>query len=77
MKQVASSVLLALSFILVSYVAYASTLKMEATYSSETLVDFQWTTRRYISENIILHNHRCENLKSYIKYFKVKLTPGY
>jgi hypothetical protein len=31
----------------------------------ETSVDFQRRTRRYIPENRILHNHRCENLKSY------------
>jgi hypothetical protein len=30
---------------------YFSTLKMEAIYSSETSVDFQWTTRRYIPED--------------------------
>jgi hypothetical protein len=30
--------------------------------SSETAVDFQWTTRRYIAEDRTLHNHRCENL---------------
>jgi hypothetical protein len=52
-KQVASS-------------AYSSTLKMEATYSSETLVDFQRTTQCHIPEDITLHNHFCENLKSYI-----------
>jgi uncharacterized membrane protein len=28
--------------------------------------DFQRTTRRYILEDSTLHNHRCENLKSYI-----------
>jgi hypothetical protein len=28
--------------------AYYSTLKMEATRSSETSADFQWTIRRYI-----------------------------
>jgi hypothetical protein len=32
---------------------------------SETSVDFQRTTRRYIPEDGTLHNHRCENLKSY------------
>jgi hypothetical protein len=32
----------------------------------ETSVDFQRTTRRYIPEDSTLHNHRCENLKSYI-----------
>jgi hypothetical protein len=38
---------------------------MEAICSSETSVDFQRTTRRYIPENSTLHNHGCENLKSY------------
>jgi hypothetical protein len=38
---------------------------MEATCSSETSVDFQRTTRRYIPEDSPLHNHRFENLKSY------------
>jgi hypothetical protein len=37
---------------------------MEATYSSETSVDFQRTTWRYIPEEITLYNIRCENLKS-------------
>jgi hypothetical protein len=51
-------------------VAYSSTLKMEATYSSETSVDFQRTIRRYITEDRTVHNHRCDNLKSclVIKY---------
>jgi hypothetical protein len=35
--------------------AYSSTLKMEATYSSETSVDFQWTTLRYVPEDRTLH----------------------
>jgi hypothetical protein len=39
-------------------------LKMEATCSSETSVDTQRTTRRYIPEDDALHNDRCENLKS-------------
>jgi hypothetical protein len=33
---------------------------MEATFSSETSVDFQWTTRLYILEDRTLHNHRSE-----------------
>jgi hypothetical protein len=41
------------------------TLKMEATCSSETSVDSQRTTLHYIPEDRTLHNHRCENLKSY------------
>jgi hypothetical protein len=32
---------------------------------SETSVDFQWTTWRYIPEDSTLHSHSCENLKSY------------
>jgi hypothetical protein len=38
---------------------------MEAICSSETSVDTQQTTRRYIPEDGTLHNHRCENLKFY------------
>jgi hypothetical protein len=38
---------------------------MEAIYYSETSVDTQRTTRRYIPEDGTLPNHRCENLKSY------------
>jgi hypothetical protein len=44
------------SFTLVSYLAYSSTLKMEATCSSETSVDFQRTTHHYIPEDIILRD---------------------
>jgi hypothetical protein len=44
----------------------SSTLKKEAICSSETSVETQRTTRRHISEGDTLHNHRCENLKSYI-----------
>jgi hypothetical protein len=43
------------------------TLKMEAIRSSETSVDTR-STRRHIPENGILHSHRRENLKSYIKW---------
>jgi hypothetical protein len=32
-------------------------------------VDTQRTTRRYIPEDGTLHNHRCENLKSYLVFF--------
>jgi hypothetical protein len=50
---------------LVSCSAYSSALKMEAICSSETSVETQRTTRRYIPEDGTLHNHRCENLNSY------------
>jgi hypothetical protein len=49
---------------LVSCSAYPSTLNMKATFSSETSVSFQRTTRRYMPEHRTLHNHRRENLKS-------------
>jgi hypothetical protein len=40
-------------------------LKMEAICSSETSVDTQQSTRRYIPEDGTFHNHRCANLKPY------------
>jgi hypothetical protein len=46
--------------------AYSSTLKMEAICSTETSIDIRRTTRRYIPEDSTLHNHRCENLKSWL-----------
>jgi hypothetical protein len=50
-----------------SSLAYSSALKMEATYFSEKkMVDFQRTRRRYIPEEIILHNHHCQNFRSYL-----------
>jgi hypothetical protein len=52
-------------FMLVSCLAYSLILKMEATCSSETSVDFQWTTQYYIPQDKTLHNHHYENLKSY------------
>jgi hypothetical protein len=45
---------------------YSSILKIKVTYSSETSVNFQLITRRYISEGITLHNHRYGNLRSCI-----------
>jgi hypothetical protein len=39
---------------------------MEAICSSETLVATQQTIQCYRPEDDTLHNHRCENLKSYI-----------
>jgi hypothetical protein len=49
-----------------AYAAYYSTLNMESICSPEMSVDFQRTTRRYITEDRSLHNHRCENLRSHI-----------
>jgi hypothetical protein len=49
-----------------------SSLKMEAIYSSATSVQIQRTTRRYIPEDRTLHNHRCENLRSYTALYPKK-----
>jgi hypothetical protein len=43
------------SFTLASCLAYSSTMKMGATYSSETSVGFQRATRSYIQEDKNLH----------------------
>jgi hypothetical protein len=45
-----------LNFLIVPYLAYSSTLKMEATCSSETSTDFHRTTLRYIPEDRTLNN---------------------
>jgi hypothetical protein len=50
---------------------------MEAICSSETSVDTPRTTRRYIPEDGALHNHRCENLKSYIIVLRLILNVYY
>jgi hypothetical protein len=42
-----------LCFLLVSCWAYSSTLKMEATCSSETSIDFERTTHQYIAQDKI------------------------
>jgi hypothetical protein len=39
---------------------------METARTSETLVNFYQTTRRYNPEDSNLHTHRRENLKSYL-----------
>jgi hypothetical protein len=49
----------------------SSTLKMEAISSSETSGATQRTTRRHIPEDDTLHNHRCENLKSYSRQLRI------
>jgi hypothetical protein len=47
---------------------------MEAICSSETSVGTQRTTRRYIPEDGTFHNHRCENLKSYMEVLFEKIA---
>lgn len=52
-------------FSLLSCLAYHSSLKMEVTSSSRTLVDFLQSTWHFIPEDRYLHNYSCENLISY------------
>jgi hypothetical protein len=59
------------SFMLESFLAYSSTLKMKAIYSSEISVDFRRVTWSHISENRTLHKYRCENLRYYLMQHSV------
>jgi hypothetical protein len=78
-KKAATAALLATCFTLISCLAYSSTLKME-TCCSKTSAGIQRTTRRYIPEDGTHHNHRCQNLKSYISLVTVnrsiRSSPG-
>jgi hypothetical protein len=56
-------------FTLVSYLDYYLTLKIKAIFSPEASVDSHQITGRYFPEDRTLHNHRGENLKSYIDNF--------
>jgi hypothetical protein len=49
---------------------------LAATYCSETLANFQWTTRNLFPEDRTLNNHHLENLKSYILFFSLKKFSG-
>jgi hypothetical protein len=60
--------------LLVGLLDFSSTLKMEALCSSETSVATQQTTRHHIPEDYTLHNHHCENLKSYIVFLYGEAT---
>lgn len=42
---------------------------MEEIYSSQTSLNIYRTTRRHISDDNILHSHRCKDLKSKTIYF--------
>jgi hypothetical protein len=48
---------------------------MEAARTSETLVNFYQTTRRYNPEDSHLRTHRRENLKSYLGLANVARGP--
>jgi hypothetical protein len=62
--------LLAVCSMLISCLAYSSTMKMEATCYSETLVDFQRKTRRYIPEDMTNH------LDVYYHFYMTKCWPS-
>jgi hypothetical protein len=51
---------------LVSYLAYSSTLKMEATYSFETSVDIQQIARHYIPVDRILYRKKYLQISFYL-----------
>jgi hypothetical protein len=70
----AGTPLLTSCFMLVSCLSFSSILKMEATCSSETSVDFQRNTRRCISENRTLHNYCRENLRFYVLSLCIIIT---
>jgi hypothetical protein len=44
--------------------------------SSETSVDFQRSTQRYIRKNRTRHEHRCQNIRSYLSSLLVQKTFG-
>jgi hypothetical protein len=50
--------------LLVSCLAFSSTLKLVAVRSSKISMNFYQTIRRYIPEDSTLHSHRYANLKS-------------
>jgi hypothetical protein len=52
---------LAATFMVISHLAYTSTLKIELKYPSETSADFLWSTLCYIPEERILHSQSFEN----------------
>jgi hypothetical protein len=60
-----SKAVFATCFMLVSFLAYSSILRMVATCTSEMSDDCQCTTLHYTLEDRTRHNDGCENLRSY------------
>jgi hypothetical protein len=51
--------------LMVSCLPSSSKLNMEATRVSKTSVDFEWTLWHYVTGEMNLYEHHCENLKSF------------
>jgi hypothetical protein len=66
--------LLATCFILVSCLAHSLFLEMQMTCSSETSVDFQWTTRHYVPEHRTLLMMVTDLL--FFSVIQARLPPG-
>jgi hypothetical protein len=64
--------LFAACYMLVSCLAYSSTLNMRTIYPSEISLNFHRTARRHILEDRHLHNHRCRSLESNINFHGCK-----
>jgi hypothetical protein len=77
MKQVASRA----CFMLASCLAYALALKMEATYSSDMSVDFEWTTWFYIPKEELFMRIYCPHIikevNEVVKHFTFYCEDGY
>jgi hypothetical protein len=67
-KQQATSALLTACFLLITCLSYCSILKMEAVFSSDTLVNFYQTTRRHIREDSAHHDEIKSNKMLYITF---------
>jgi hypothetical protein len=64
-------------FMLVSCLAYSSTLKMEATHSTKTSVDFQQTMLHYIQEIELFRSTHCFNVVGTILLLIYSFFPEY
>jgi hypothetical protein len=73
---VVTKALLYTCFMLVSCSAYTSTLKMEAICPAEMLVEFQWTTQRYITGDRSLRVFCCLKLLLFSFLFNSFLSIG-
>jgi hypothetical protein len=61
-------------FVLVSSLAYSSTLRMWAIFSSETSIGFQHVTQRYVPEDRNIHRNHCGSPKSCTQHLPVQIV---